>query len=204
MPERIWSRNTILASIRTEARMGHDLSYSQTAKRVPTLLRAAERTFGSWRAAVEGAGFDYDAIRKYRVWSKKRVVEKIQELHQRGVDVSWRYISQVADPPLAAAALHAERFPSWNAALRAAGLDPEEISRYRRWTKERIVEELQNLIEQGVVINQDNLAREAPALLAAIYRINGSLPAARQRLAKAVGAEEIFHQTWQKGNHYDD
>jgi hypothetical protein len=201
MPLRIWTQRQIITAIRAEAQQGHDLCYSRTAKRVPALLRAAERLFGSWRGAVAAAGFDYDAIRRYRVWSKKRVIEKIRELHQQGVDVSWRYVSKEADPPLAAAALHAGRFPSWNAALRAAGLDPDTISRYRRWTKQRIHDELQSLMEQGVVINQDNLAREAPALLAAIYRISGSLPAARAELS---APRQRAGTDWRTAARYND
>jgi len=186
MTQRIWKRDTIIAAIRSEAAAGHDLSYSRTEKRVPALLRAAERVFGHWSAAVESAGFDYSAIRKYRIWTRGRVVERIREWYAKEADLSWRNVSEVIDPPLAAAALHAGRFPSWNSALRAAGLDPEEVSRYRKWTSERIREELAELVQQGVSLDQDTLLREAPALLAAIYRLEGSLVDVRQSLAAAA------------------
>ena len=180
MTQRLWQRDTLIAAIRAEASAGHDLSYSRTEKRVPSLLRAAERVFGHWGAAVEAAGFDYTQIRKYRVWTRARVVEKILYWQEQEADLSWRNVSESIDPPLAAAALHAGRFVSWNSALRAAGIDPESVSRYRKWTPERIMEELTELAQQGVTLDQDTLLKEAPALLAAIYRLEGSLVEARQ------------------------
>jgi ribosomal protein S18 acetylase RimI-like enzyme len=182
MPRRIWSRETVVAAIRAEARAGHDLCYSRTEERVPSLLRAAERVFGTWGAAVEAAGFDYASIRRYRKWSRKEVIERIQQWHEAGADLSWRHVMEELDPPLAAAALHAGRFASWNDALKAAGLDPEQIMRYRRWTVSKIQEELARLAEQGIRFDQDTLEVRAPALLAAIYRKGQGLNAQRQQL----------------------
>ena len=180
MTQRVWQRESIIAAIRAEACAGHDLSYSRTGKRVPSLLKAAERVFGHWSAAVEAAGYDYAQIRKYRVWNRARVIEKIIFWQEQEADLSWRNVSESLDPPLAAAALHAGRFPSWNSALRAAGIDPESVSRYRKWTSERIMEELTELAQQGVPLDQENLLTEAPWLLAAIYRLEGSLVEARK------------------------
>ncbi len=189
MSGRIWSRSTIIAAIRAEARAGHELSYSRIEKRVPSLLHAAERIFGHWASAVEAAGFDYNDIRRYRRWTRDRVIERIREWDRKNADLSWHHVSNVLDPPLAAAALHADRFSSWSEALREAGLDPDNVSRYRRWTLPAIQDELSTLAHQGVNLDQETLAQEAPALLAAIYRLGGGLVAQRGALERQLLAK---------------
>jgi len=153
---------------------------------VPSLLRAAQRIFGHWSSAIEAAGFDYDNIRRYRQWTRERVIARIREWHAKGFDVNWRYVATVLDPALAAAALHAGRFTSWNDALRAAGLDPERVSRYRRWTISTVRRELQALAQQDMPLDQDTLQREAPALLAAIYRLGEGLTVEREELQRQL------------------
>lgn len=190
MSGRYWNRETIVAAIRAESRAGHDLSYTRTEKRVPSLIRAAERVFGHWASAVEAAGFDYESIRRYRKWSSDRVIARIQELHAKGEDLSWYNVSTQLDPALAAASLQAGRFESWNEALRSAGLDPEQIARYRRWNVRMIQEELENLAKRGVSLDQQTLSKEAAALCAAVYRIGGGLVAQRERLFKRLNTKQ--------------
>lgn len=180
--ERIWTEETVIAAIRAEANAGHELSYMRTERRVPALVRAAERVFGSWGAAVHAAGFDYESIRRYRRWTRESVVAKIREWHAKGADLSWHYVSTELDPPLAAAALHAGRFSCWADALRAAGLNPDKVSKYRRWTLPKIHAELLHLKEQGIPLDRDTLSTEAAGLLAAVYRHGKGLVAERNAL----------------------
>jgi hypothetical protein len=180
--ERIWTEESVIDAIHAEANAGRELSYMRTEKRVPALVRAAERTFGTWGAAIHAAGFDYEAIRRYRRWTRERVVERIREWYAKGADLSWNYISTELDPPLAAAALHAGRFACWADALRAAGLNPDQVSRYRRWTLPKIHAELLNLKEQGIPLDRESLSAEAAGLLAAVYRHGNGLVAERNAL----------------------
>lgn len=208
--ERIWNDETVIAAIRGEAHAGHELSYMRTEKRVPSLVRAAERTFGTWAAAVQAAGFDYEAIRRYRKWTRERVIDGIKAWHARGADLSWHYISTELDPPLAAAALHAGRFKCWADALRTAGLDPNAVSRYRRWTLPKIHAELLNLKEQGIPLDRHNLSVEAAGLLAAVYRHGKGLVAERAALftrapygARSQHEEEAERNALQELDDYD-
>lgn len=165
-----WDRYTIITAIQLEMALGFDLSYQATLERNLALHRAARRHFGSWREAIEAAGFDYDAIRKYQIWSTERVLETIRAYAEKGEDLSFYHVATVLDPPLAAAVFHGDRFPSWNAALEAAGLDPESIARYQRWSTERIQEQLTVLAHEQGKSRYDEVKDENPALVAATYR----------------------------------
>jgi hypothetical protein len=63
---RVWTEVTIVKAILAEADAGQELSYLCTSKRVPSLVRAVEGIFGTWAGAVQAAGFNYEAIRRYR------------------------------------------------------------------------------------------------------------------------------------------
>ena len=186
MSARLWTRETIAAAIRAEARQGHELNYSSVQKRVPSLLRAAERVFGAWSTAIEAAGFDYSTIRRYRVWTRDQLLSRIRMWHEKGEDLSWRQVATRVDPPLAAAALHANRFESWAEALHAAGINAEEVARYRRWTLPMIKDELDSLAEIGVSLDQETLAKIAPDLRAAVYRIDGGIEAQKAAMRQQL------------------
>jgi len=169
MLQPVWTEQQVIAAIRGAVAIGHEINYSHMLKQFSVVLRAAERIFGSWDNAVTAAGFDYTTVRKYRRWTRERIIEKIRAWHAQGADLSWRHVSKVLDPPLAAAALRNRCFLSWEAALQAAGLTPEQIARYQKWSRERIIEEMCQLSAQGIPLNRGSLAQESPALLAAIY-----------------------------------
>ena len=56
---------------------GEDLNYANIAQNEVALLRAATRYFGSWRAAVDFSGLSYENVRKYKTWSRERILDRI-------------------------------------------------------------------------------------------------------------------------------
>ncbi|MBM3457464.1 MAG: hypothetical protein FJX77_02855 [Armatimonadetes bacterium] len=165
-----WNKDTIAAEIVRIHQASEPLSYGEMQKKHLRLLRAAIRHFGSWRDAVEFAGLEYDQIRRYQVWTHDRIIERIQQHHTAGADLSWRHVSTVLDPPLAAAAIRPNRFESWQAALQAAGLDYDEIRRHRSWDSNGVIREIQQRHAGGESLRVSDVAQADPALVAAARR----------------------------------
>ncbi len=167
---RKWSKEAIAQEIRKMHTEEVDLNYATIAQEQVALLRAATRYFGSWRSAIEFAGLDYEEIRRYKSWSKERILETIRELHANGEDLSWRNISTITAPQLAAAATKRKHFGSWRGAVTAAGLDYSAIRRYREWNEETIKDQLRELHEQGVDMNAKSMEEHDITLITAARR----------------------------------
>lgn len=167
---RKWSRESIGLEIRHMFEAGEDLNYASIAQEQVALLRAATRYFGSWRSAVEFAGLNYDDIRRYKTWSRARILERIRELHDNGEDLSWRHVSTKVDPQLAAAATKRKHFGSWRDAVAAAGLDYGIIRRYREWDEATIKAKLHELHEQGIDLNAKHIEEYDITLITAARR----------------------------------
>jgi len=149
---------------------GVNLNYAQIAHDQVALLRAATRYFGSWRAAIEYAGLNYDDIRMYKSWTKPRILERIRELHSMGEDLSWRHVSTVVDPQLAAAATKRKHFGTWKSAVSEAGLDYGTIRRYREWDADTIINRVNELHALGIDLNAKSMEEYDITLITAARR----------------------------------
>ena len=167
---RKWSKDTIAYEIQRLFQSGENLNYASIAAEEVALLRAATRYFGSWRNAIEYAGLDYDDIRRYKTWTRDRILERIQELHTAGEDLSWRHVSTSVDPQLAAAATKRKHFGSWRNAVTAAGLDYAQIRRYREWDSPTIEAKLRELHALGIDLNARNMEEYDITLITAARR----------------------------------
>jgi hypothetical protein len=165
-----WNRETIIDEILHRAQTQQDLSYSGMMTHNLALLRAAARYFGSWEKAVNGSGLDYNDWRRYKNWTNDRIILRIRELALNGADLSWRHVSLVLDPGLAAAAVKAHHFGSWRAALSAAGLDYGAIRRYKTWSDEEVLHRIRERFSHGQPLNAKTLEREDIALITAARR----------------------------------
>lgn len=149
---------------------GEDLNYATIAQSQVALLRAATRYFGSWRGAVEHAGLPYEGIRKYKTWSRERILGRIRDLHAKGEDLSWRHVSTVVDPQLAAAATKRKHFGSWRSAITAAGFKYSDIRRYREWDEQAVIDRVKQLHAEGRDLNAKSMEEHDITLITAARR----------------------------------
>lgn len=171
---RSWTHDMVIEEIRNWQKTDRPLYSHYMRQNFQELLAAGIRYFGSWKAAVEEAGISYDEVRKYRAWSKTRIVQTIQKLHAEGTDLSFRAMMLSKYAPMVYAAIRPNHFGTWKNALTSAGLAAEEIYRYKSWEDENIIEEIQRLQELGTDLSSKKMDETANSLIATARRRFGS------------------------------
>jgi len=162
-----WDKGKIREEIRKAYEKGEDLSSFRMRREHSDLLAAGRSHFGSWGQAITASGLDYENIRRYKNWSKEKIIEEIKEAHAKGEDLSWGRFSRGEYSDLAHAATDKGRFGSWDKALEASGLDPRKIRRYQYWDKRKVEAEIRKLYRKGVELNSINIQKVYPSLYAA-------------------------------------
>jgi len=192
-----WDKQQILQKLRQLHRAGRDLSYNALSRSMQPLLSAAAYHFGSYRKAVEKAGIDYaDVLRRPR-WNKQRIIALIKQTRRKGEDLHWAAVTKRRDElgKAAFASLQPRLFGRWDRALSAAGLDADEVSRYRKWDRNAIVFELKDRYRDGEAVNSGAIQRDEPGLHAAAVRHFGPYDAAL-RSAKINPDAVRRRRTW--------
>ena len=175
-----WTKQHIIKLIKQAKREGDDLHWSAVTKRGDELGRAAfaslqKRLFGSWDRALHGAGLDADEISQYRKWDKNGIVFELKSRFRDKEPLNSGAV-QKEDPGLHAAAVR--HFGSYDAALRAAKVDPAKIRRRQRWSKEEVNKQLKAFSKKHDVTDAA-LRQHAPALYGAVLRFYKSVAGAR-------------------------
>src|SRR5690349_19670201 len=168
----VWTKDEILRALRKLHKDGADLSYNALAKRKQALVSAAAYHFGSYRRAVERAGIDYATVLRRPRWSKPVIIGLIKQARRKGDDLHWSAVTHRRDElgRAAFASLQPRLFGSWDRALTAAGLDADEVNRYRKWNKDTIVFELRGRAKEHEPLNSGAVQRDDPGLHAAAVR----------------------------------
>lgn len=168
----IWDKDEIVRALRKLHRGGADLSYNALARKQQSLVSAAAYHFGSYRKAVEKAGIDYAEVTRRPRWNKAAIINLIKQAKRSGEDLHWSAVTARGDElaKAAFASLQPRLFGSWDRALHAAGLDADEVNRYRKWTKETITSELRQRFRSHEPLNSGAIQREDPGLHAAAVR----------------------------------
>ena len=168
----VWDKPKILAALKRLHKAGAALSYNALAKGQQSLVSAAAYHFGSYRSAVEQAGIDYAEVVRRPRWTKAGIVRLIKEARRADEPLHWSAITKRRDElgKAAFASLQPRLFGSWDQALHAAGLEADDVNRYRKWTKESVVGELKARSRGEAPMNSGAVQRADPGLHAAAVR----------------------------------
>ena len=141
---------------------------------------AAIRLFGSWANAVEACGISYNEVRKYRKWSKRKVLEEIRARYKKKEKLSSHYIQNNSKPLYMAAV---KRFQSWGRAVKAAGIEYDGIRLRQSLGKEEIRKRILALFHKKESLAYTNMrARYQYLLTAGASKLgNGSWAEARRK-----------------------
>lgn len=170
MSRRKWSRDRILEEIRRLQAEGHSLSTRNMAEMgysgmVTTSYK--RDYFGSWRDAIRAAGFDpREVCRRRRKWTRERIIERIQELHAAGEDLSHSAAKR-HHQYLVVVAISPRFFGTWRQAVEAAGISYDKVSKHEYWDRERIISRIQELHAAGQPLSHEEAKRHHGALVSA-------------------------------------
>ena len=141
--------------------------------------------------------------RKNLRWSAERVVSEIRQWKDQGHPLYANHVRQNFQELLAAAIRY---FGSWQKALESADIPYTEVRKYRRWSKESIIQEIQQLSSQGVDLSFRAMAlSQHNAMVYAAIRTKyfGSWRAALE--AAGLVSEEIYrYRSWEQGEILDE
>jgi hypothetical protein len=173
----IWTAKSVLKLIQRKHAAGDALNADGVSP--SGLYDAARRRFGSWHAALQAAGVDPERVRIFRrPWTREDLVAEIQRLHSAG-----GAINSLAGSRKEMLAPAIRLFGSWDAALRAAGLDPDRIRLNRRpWTADEVTEEIrQAYATRGAVTGFSS----------AFHRAAGKLFGSWEAALQAAGVDQV-------------
>jgi len=165
-----WDRARVIREIRARHARGEPLTLAGDPEFAASMLvQMARRSIGSWRAAVEAAGFDPDDELLRIRWTDEAVIDAIRAEHAAGRDLRPKAVEERFSA--LSNAVRRSSFGSWRAALAAAGINPDSVLRIRAWSREAVVHALRQI---GRVLSIKEIERRDPGLCHAIYRYVGS------------------------------
>lgn len=150
----------------SHVRYRHDIDLDEYKSRFPKALLTSEE---ARERVSEGVSSYYD--RRGRRWTPERVKRSVMILQSRREPINARaaFISHKA---LYEAAY--SLFGSWNRALRAAGINPNDVRLNRHWTRHEVLEEIRKHYRSGEFAYGSRLCRRRPALIQAASALFGT------------------------------
>ena len=172
MPGKVWTKVKIIAAIKRLHMQGADLSPTAVQIEHSALFSSARSHshFGSWRAAVEAAGFNYDDFKRIKQrWTRDRIIEQICALYDEGEDLLDPEFKTRHRSLYLAACAH-RYFGSWRRAVEGAGLNYEKMREARVWTKRRILRTIKRLAREGKPLGWAYIEEHEPGIYRAARR----------------------------------
>jgi hypothetical protein len=131
-----WDAASVVETISERHRRDHPLASSKVPR---ALISAANRIFGSWRAAIEAAGLDYDAIVLARRVSDDEILEWLRHLARTRPRMTLFDLDKHGEHAVACR----RRWGSYEAAAVAAGITGWPIRlRHRSLSRAEVIRAL--------------------------------------------------------------
>jgi hypothetical protein len=180
------TQESVVEELQRRARKGHSLRSGDN--RGDWLYAGAVRFFGSWRAAVEASGFDYDEV-VWRPLTADQVITRIQELADAGDALLAKDHEDLIYPAR-------RHFGSWKAAVEAA--DRKNPTRMK-WPAEKVIEAIRDDMAKGLDMGANATRRRNENLYAAGRRRFGSWAAALETAADQNDSSRRRRKASKKG-----
>ena len=182
-----WDRSRVLVEIQQRRETGLSLSAHDVQVEHAKLYGAAVHYFGSWKAAVEALGEDYEGIRKNREWSKEQIVDLLRSAYKAGADLSDHTLDALNSPLYGAIQ---SQFGSLREALQSADIPYDQVRRTREWTESEVRRYAKRAVNEGVSLSA--LAHLLPGFGKAARRCFGSLSTLANEIApKSDAADSV-------------
>ncbi len=128
------------------------------------LYNKARRLFGTWEAAIEASGFDYNNISEHRnpYTTRRKAIAEIKRRHTEKLPLQIKEVryGKKQDPQLYVAALNL--FKTWQGAIEKAGISYDEVhpSKAKYPTKEAVIMEIKRRHREEMPLNSKSLFQE--------------------------------------------
>jgi len=186
-----WTRERIIKTIQEAFAKKADLSWTSVTKnrKYSAMAYAAIRDnqFGSWDQALAAAEVDPAKVRRYEAWDEDKIVRQIKDRKKKKKPLNSKAM-QDEDSKLFNAALN--YFGGWDKALSAAGINPEDVYKRRRWNADIIKKEIRRLYRDGEDLAAPNMRANHSSLYSAACKYFNTWTAARQ----ACGIRKNYHK----------
>ena len=180
-----YTQKYVIRQIRFLCRNGYSLRAHDVCCHDRRLVDAARRLFGGWKEALRIAGVNLKrANMKYKVreLNREEIIRDLRRRQNAGLSLRWNHVC-FENRALATAAKNA--FHGWRRAVLAAGIatESEKTVRRRKWDKQRVIEAILRLQEQGKPLHGKGLYENSDALVRVARRYFGSWNNALQAAA---------------------
>lgn len=185
-----WTKELVISEVKVIKESGEPLNASHVMKVNSKLYGAARKHLGSWKEAVELAGYNYEEVNlrsNEKKWNKEEIITEIKRLFEEGEQLNSDYIQKNFTKLHSASQRY---FDSWGEAVDLAGFDYEEIKGIK-WTEETVTANILALSSQGEDLSSSNMQRNHMSLFQAGCRIYGSWK-------DAVNSSGLDYSTYRK------
>lgn len=191
-----WTDENIVKEILQLNEQGVALNAKNVDEVFPSLRSAAKKNFGNWRVAIEKSGLNYDHIKKTKPRTKESIIKELLKRKNNNLPLSQTELQKDNQALFSACVNH---FGSYEKALNRIGVNYSEVRIIKKWTKETVIDALNERIESKLSLAPTEVSRDDRYLYCACSRIFGSYEAALEEV-KVEYQSELKNQYWSKNS----